>query len=161
MRPRAGIEHEIKPPLIESEDEVAAYIRSIDFGPMKVNILDDPTLDWDADKVDFVEEQYKNWLLLRRLNLPDPAVVPPTEPDLDTFWHFHILDTYSYVRDCSSIFGSYHHHFPYFGIRDDEDLEDLIDASQETRRQYLERFDTPLESYEEHRERVRDESVTP
>ena len=50
---------------------------------------------------------------------PDQTIVPTK--DIDIFWHYHILDTRKYMEDCDKIFGSYFHHFPYFGSRGKED----------------------------------------
>jgi hypothetical protein len=44
---------------------------------------------------------------------------------VDEIWHQHILDTHAYHRDCDAIFGSYLHHFPYFGMRGDADAQAL------------------------------------
>jgi hypothetical protein len=42
--------------------------------------------------------------------------------DVDTFWHYHILDTMKYARDCEEVFGYFLHHFPYVGLRGEDDL---------------------------------------
>jgi hypothetical protein len=41
---------------------------------------------------------------------------------VDTFWHYHILDTLKYAEDCQAVFGYFLHHFPYLGLRGEEDL---------------------------------------
>ncbi|GGY83730.1 hypothetical protein ACFFTM_05820 [Pseudoduganella plicata] len=41
--------------------------------------------------------------------------------DVDTFWHYHILDTLKYAADCQAVFGYFLHHFPYIGLRGEED----------------------------------------
>jgi hypothetical protein len=42
--------------------------------------------------------------------------------DVDTFWHYHILDTMKYAADCDAVFGQFLHHFPYIGLRGEDDL---------------------------------------
>ena len=42
--------------------------------------------------------------------------------DVDIFWHYHILDTMKYAADCDAIFGYFLHHFPYVGLRGEDDL---------------------------------------
>ncbi|MCL6485635.1 MAG: hypothetical protein I4O49_15950, partial [Janthinobacterium lividum] len=41
--------------------------------------------------------------------------------DVDTFWHYHILDTLKYAADCDQVFGYFLHHFPYIGLRGEDD----------------------------------------
>jgi hypothetical protein len=41
--------------------------------------------------------------------------------DVDIFWHYHILDTMKYAADCEQVFGYFLHHFPYIGLRGEED----------------------------------------
>src|SRR5262249_39319225 len=43
----------------------------------------------------------------------------------DRFWHMHILDTRKYAADCDAVFGHFLHHFPYLGLRGEEDAKAL------------------------------------
>jgi hypothetical protein len=58
----------------------------------------------------------------------------------DKFWHFHILDTRAYHKDCENVFGHYMHHFPYFGMRGKQDAKDLESAFYKTKELYLQTF---------------------
>jgi hypothetical protein len=40
---------------------------------------------------------------------------------VDRVWHYHILDTYKYAEDCQLLFGYMIHHFPYLGLRGEQD----------------------------------------
>ena len=51
---------------------------------------------------------------------------------VDKFWHLHILDTEKYIEDCRHCFGSILHHFPYFGMRGDQDAANLQSAYGKT-----------------------------
>jgi hypothetical protein len=51
---------------------------------------------------------------------PEVPIVP-SKP-IDEVWHNHILDTAAYARDCQEVFGYFLHHFPYLGLRGDEDV---------------------------------------
>ncbi len=62
------------------------------------------------------------------------------DKELDSFWHAHILDTMKYADDCEQIFGHFLHHFPYFGLRGEEDAQHLQDAFAETKRLYQAEF---------------------
>ena len=55
-------------------------------------------------------------------------------------WHYHILDTRAYCKDSDKVFGGYFHHFPYFGMRGDEDERNLRRAFEQTKGLYLEAF---------------------
>lgn len=55
-------------------------------------------------------------LLIQRF--PDRPVVPSKLVDL--VWHEHILDTFTYKRDCSRLFGRYVHHNPSFGGQEEK-----------------------------------------
>jgi hypothetical protein len=83
---------------------------------------------WSQLQAEASEVQYKRFLKL--CVLYEGRVVPTR--DIDEMWHAHILDTKAYIEDCQRVFGSYLHHFPYFGLRDDEDAKDLANAFAET-----------------------------
>jgi hypothetical protein len=55
-------------------------------------------------------------------------------------WHFHILDTRAYHQDCESVFGHYLHHFPYFGMRGEEDAQNLKKSFDNTQVLYFQTF---------------------
>lgn len=56
------------------------------------------------------------------------------------FWHYHILDTRAYHKDCDTVFGHYLHHFPYFGMRGEHDAIDLKNAFLAPKEKYRETF---------------------
>jgi hypothetical protein len=138
----------LAPHRLERLDEVRRYIQDIDFGPLKVKLAeprDEGGQAWSRAKADFVEEQYKRWLFLRR-KWENEALPPSLE--LDEFWHAHILDTQAYHRDCSYIFGGYFHHFPYFGMRGPSDAQALSDGFAGMHRRFLEEYGEPLYDFE-------------
>jgi len=61
-------------------------------------------------KVKKLSEQYKAFLYLN-LKYPEEVLVP--FPELDEFWHCHILHTKKYLDDCNAVFGYYLHHQPH------------------------------------------------
>ncbi|MCH7598081.1 hypothetical protein IID27_03555 [Patescibacteria group bacterium] len=83
---------------------------------------------WSRQLADRIEVQYKQFLKLTFMSA-DPVV--PTKL-IDTFWHTHILDTRKYAEDCEVTFGHFVHHFPYFGMRGEEDRANLKSSSQKT-----------------------------
>lgn len=87
---------------------------------------------WTREQADLVEVQYKRFLFLNATHAE--PIVPTT--DVDEFWHTHILDTYKYFEDCDCIFGYYLHHFPYFGMRGEDDARNLLAAFAQTKAIY-------------------------
>lgn len=109
---------------VNTLNESSALVSCIDLSPIKFRISKDRKLNWTKEKIDFVEQQYRQFLTLWKIYpLED---LPPSE-DVDEFWHAHILDTRKYFQDCEKIFGAYRHHFPYFGLRGKDDEEELED----------------------------------
>jgi hypothetical protein len=107
-----------------------ACVNALDLGPIKFKLANpDDGQGWDRDKIARVEEEYRQFLLLSALE-PDNVIVPSRE--VDKFWHAHILDTRKYEHDCQTIFGRFLHHFPYLGIRGDEDAKALCEAYEAT-----------------------------
>ncbi|MFT6632875.1 MAG: hypothetical protein ACJAS4_002843 [Bacteriovoracaceae bacterium] len=99
--------------------------------------LKDEGPGWSIEKADRVAEKYKAYLYLVA-KYPDKKIVPSKE--VDEFWHAHILDTYKYMVDCDAIFGTYFHHYPYFGMQDEADKKDLDNSFQSTYELYLKEF---------------------
>jgi hypothetical protein len=90
---------------------------------------------WDQGQLDLAEREYRRFFALH-LIYPEAEVVPCHL--VDEFWHQHILDTYAYARDCLEVFGYFLHHFPYFGMRGEQDAMDLMDAYDAT----IDRYET-------------------
>jgi hypothetical protein len=63
-------------------------------------------------------ELYRCFLKLCVL-YPSRAIVPTRE--LDRVWHTHMLDTAKYRADCDRVFGRFLDHFPYAGLRGEDD----------------------------------------
>ncbi len=113
-------------------------IANIDLEMVKMKLKDtEEGLGWTAEQCDIAEIEYKRFLHLNK-KFPDFSIVPHTAMDL--MWHQHILDTRAYHSDCDKVFGQYFHHFPYFGIRSEEDKQDLTTAFDETQEIYGNEF---------------------
>ncbi len=67
----------------------------------------------------------------------------PTK-DVDEFWHQHIMDTRAYAQDCEEALGHFLHHFPYMGMRGEEDARQLETAFRRTERLHREAFGEEL-----------------
>lgn len=92
--------------------------------------------NWTHEQCDSAEIEYKRYLQLCKKY--GKGIVP--NKIMDKFWHYHILDTRVYHRDCNTVFGHYLHHFPYFGMRGEQDAIDLKNSFLETKERYLETF---------------------
>jgi hypothetical protein len=94
-------------------------IFELDLDPIKVKLMHEESGEgWSRAQVDAVEFEYRRFLCLIKL-FPHEEVAPLF--DTDIFWHYHILDTMKYAADCEQIFGYFLHHFPYTGLRGEDD----------------------------------------
>ena len=73
---------------------------------------------WSLEKANAVEFEYRRFLILMK-QFPQEETAPLM--DVDTFWHYNILDTLKYAADCEQVFGYFLHHFPYIGLRGEDD----------------------------------------
>jgi hypothetical protein len=62
---------------------------------------------------------------------PGEQIVPSA--DIDRAWHAHILDTEKYAADCDRVLGYFLHHFPYLGMRGEDDTRNWHAAYEATR----------------------------
>jgi len=100
-------------------------INALDLGAIKTKLMHGASGEgWSAAYADAVEVEYRRFLTLMKL-YPNEATAPLV--DVDTFWHYHILDTAKYAADCASAFGYFLHHYPYLGLDGAED-----EASRDT-----------------------------
>lgn len=106
-------------------------VNSLNFSMVRLKLMDvDEGQGWDKDYAEYVEQRYKRYLCMLYVTRDFPIV--PTG-DIDLFWHQHILDTRAYAKDCEFVFGEFLHHFPYFGMRSEEDAQDLLDSFEKTK----------------------------
>jgi hypothetical protein len=96
-------------------------IADLDLEPIKVKLMHVESGEgWSLEKVNAVEFEYRRFLYLMK-TFPNEQTAPLM--DVDIFWHYHILDTMKYFIDCENVFGYYLHHFPYIGLRGEDDEE--------------------------------------
>lgn len=108
-------------------ESVRSRIDALDLEPIKFKLVKE--YGYAVGDVNTLEKWYRRFLFLTFKHRTRPIVVSEA---IDNFWHQHILDTRKYAEDCSAAFGEFLHHFPYFGLRGDEDLRALRAAYQET-----------------------------
>jgi hypothetical protein len=94
-------------------------IAELDLEPIKVKLMHEESGEgWTLEKANAVEFEYRRFLYLMKM-YPNEQTAPLM--DVDTFWHYHILDTMKYAADCDKVFGYFLHHFPYIGLRGEDD----------------------------------------
>jgi len=119
-------------------EEIVAAIQALDLEPIKFKLMDtEEGQGWSREYVEQMEIAYKRFLTLS-VKYPEETIAP--SKDVDKFWHGHILDTMKYAEDCQNVFGYFVHHFPYFGMRGEEDAANLTEAGKTTNRLYEKEF---------------------
>src|SRR5882762_1037407 len=119
-------------------EQVIAAIQALDLDPIKVKLMGtDEGEGWSLQYVNQTETEYKRFLTLS-VKYPQETIAP--SKDVDKFWHGHILDTMKYAEDCQNVFGYFLHHFPYFGMRGEEDAANLTEAGRTTNCLYEKEF---------------------
>lgn len=120
-----------------STNEFAAFA-ALDLAPIKMKLMHVESGEgWSALRADAVETEYRRFLFLMK-KYPDAQASPAV--DVDTFWHYHILDTMKYAQDCEAVFGYFLHHYPYVGIGADANDGDHAAGGERMREIYEREF---------------------
>ena len=99
--------------MMSTHTEYAPF-KALDLNPIKMKLMHEASGEgWTEARANAVETDYRRFLFLMK-KYPDAGASPTV--DVDTFWHYHILDTMKYARDCEAAFGFFLHHYPYVGI---------------------------------------------
>ncbi len=109
-------------------NNVMKAIAELDLEPVKTKLMHVASGEgWSRAKVDAMDVEYRRFLYLMHA-FPHEEVAPTV--DVDTFWHYHILDTAKYALDCENTFGYFLHHYPYVGLDTDADEGELRGADR-------------------------------
>jgi hypothetical protein len=118
-----------------------ALIANLDLDPIKTKLTHVGSGEgWPLERVEAAETEYRRFLYLLKAF---PRVEMAPLKDVDTFWHYHILDTMKYARDCVQIFGYFQHHYPYLGMEGENGEEMLQQADERIRELYEATFKVP------------------
>jgi hypothetical protein len=116
-------------------------ILELDLDPIKVKLMHVESGEgWSLAQANAVEAEYRRFLYLMKI-FPTEQTAPLA--DVDIFWHYHILDTMKYAVDCDQVFGYFLHHFPYIGLRGEEDEAAHHRVGERMRELYEQTFDEP------------------
>lgn len=114
---------------------------------MIIGKLQDPTdgMGWSKQQCEEAVQEYRRFLKLKLL-YPNNRVIPNRA--IDTVWHYHILDTAAYYKDCHDIFGHILHHYPYLGMNKDNAAEQkqYFDAYAQTKALYKRTFHMSMDA---------------
>ncbi len=122
----------------QTVEKTVAAIFALDLEPIKFKLMSkEDGYGWSKEQADHYEQEYRRFLALV-VKYPDETIVPSVS--VDKFWHAHILDTMKYADDCEKVFGYFLHHYPYFGLRGEEDAARQEEAVAAGRRLYEKEF---------------------
>lgn len=97
-------------------NDLLSAVLQLDLEPIKAKLMHAASGEaWNRVRANAVEREYRRFLCVMKLH-PDELIAPMV--DVDTFWHYHILDTMKYAADCAAAFGYFVHHDPAAGIDD-------------------------------------------
>ncbi len=115
-----------------------AVFETLDLAPIKMKLMHVESGEgWSVMRANAVEAEYRRFLFLMK-KYPDAGASPTV--DVDTFWHYHILDTMKYARDCEQVFGYFLHHYPYVGIGAGADAGEQVESGERMRAIYEAEF---------------------
>lgn len=115
-----------------------ARIAALDLNPIKVKLMHKESGEgWSQEHANAIETEYRRFLYLM---MAFPHVQTAPLVDVDTFWHYHILDTMKYARDCEQAFGYFMHHYPYLGMDGEDGPEVQQQAGERMRELYESTF---------------------
>jgi len=118
-----------------------SLIANLDLNPIKTKLMHVESGEgWSPERAQAIETEYRRFLYLMKAF---PKVEMAPLQDVDTFWHYHILDTMKYARDCEQVFGYFLHHYPYLGMEGDDGEEMQQQAGGRMRELYQSTFNVP------------------
>ena len=94
----------------------------------------------DRKQIDLMEQEYRRFLAMQLMH-PGAVIVPCQI--VDEMWHRHILDTAAYREDCANVFGRFLDHYPYFGMRNETEAQELLNAYSRTLELYRDAVGEP------------------
>ena len=104
----------------DAYDNARQIIDKWDFSLMRIKMQEPSHAGWSLERIDVAIEDYKRYMAVTK-SLNGYQLVPNGE--IDRIWHEHILDTRQYAKVCLVLFGGVLHHYPYFGMRNESDVE--------------------------------------
>jgi hypothetical protein len=117
-----------------NNNDLFKAVMQLDLEPIKMKLMHVESGEgWSLEKANAVEKEYRRFLCLMKM-YPEEDTAPLV--DVDTFWHYHILDTMKYAKDCEQAFGYFLHHYPYVGMRGEDDEQFRLESGNRMRDLY-------------------------
>jgi hypothetical protein len=118
-----------------------ALIAALDLNPIKTRLTHVESGEaWPLERAAAAETEYRRFLYLMKA-FPKVEIAPLK--DVDIFWHYHILDTMKYARDCEQVFGYFQHHHPSLDMESENGREIQQHAGERMRELYQATFNVP------------------
>jgi hypothetical protein len=106
-------------------EKTMAKLNAWDFS-LTVQKLQEPAYaGWTENRALIAERDYKRYLAVTKVF---DGYQPVPNGDIDRFWHEHILDTRRYAADMEDLLGYFLHHYPFFGMRGEDDNRNWVAA---------------------------------
>ena len=122
-------------------DSAMSQIEKWDFSLTKEKLLEPDYAGWSMERAENAEKDYKRYLALTKAL---GGFQPVPNGEIDRFWHEHILDTRRYFQDCHELFGGFLHHYPYFGMRGEQDKKTWESTAEFSNNLWESLFEEPL-----------------
>jgi len=104
-------------------NEAMNLVKDWDFSLAIRKLQESNNKGWSEVRALKAVEDYKKYLAITK-GLNGYQLVP--NGDLDEVWHLHLLDTRRYIKDCFVLFGGFLHHYPYYGMLNEENKKDWL-----------------------------------
>lgn len=127
---------------VKLSDQGEAAIAKIDLTKICMKLQTREGEGWTPIQCEEVALEYRRYLKLKLL-YPKERIVPTLA--VDVMWHYHILDTAAYEKDCKAIFGGLLHHYPYYGLEGKSDAKNFVNSFDLTKQLYKRTFATLME----------------
>lgn len=115
----------------------------LEFGSVKYRLMKPESgCGLTDEQADWAIAQYICFLMLFWL-YPNTNYFVPSQL-IDRVWHCHLLDTQKYMKDCQLLFGSYIHHFPFYGLRGADDQQQMYTSFLQTQQLFEQQFGVPM-----------------
>jgi hypothetical protein len=93
------------PPTPLMDGDVWKRVAAMDLSPVAGQLVN--YLGWTPERAAAIERRYRGFFYLK-ITLPG-GMASPT-PEVDEFWHQHIINTRRYAPDCMNVAGQFLHH---------------------------------------------------
>ena len=139
MMRRGALDASPLPPVPPMDRDVWSRVASMDLSPVVLQLVN--YQGWTEDRARAAEHRYRRFFYLKA-TMPEGKASPT--PEVDEFWHQHIINTERYGPDCQRVAGRFFHH-TFLSPDDPADARELSDVWLSTWVRYEALFEEPYE----------------